>query len=259
MDLKDILLEYYNNKLTLEATVKKLSLFSIEYVERNIAQLDINRNLRRSVPEVVLALNKRYNEIIDISNILLDEKGFVVVSKIKPLILKKVLNYYKKKNFFIEEGQNCTSLLIYDDIKSLPKNKGGKIGIMCAGTSDIGIAEEVRIAAMAMGCNTFLEYDVGIAGIQRLLESLKRLASYDVDSIVVVAGMEGALPSVVTSLVNLPVIGVPTSIGYGFGASGLGAMASMLQSCTLGLAIVNVDNGIGGGIFASLIAIKDKI
>lgn len=258
MDLKDILLEYYNDKITLDNVLKKLSFFSIEYIENNIAQLDINRNLRKSVPEVILALNKRYNEIIEISNKILDKKGFVVISKIKPLILKKVLDYYEKKKLFIERGYNCTSLLIYNDVKSLPKNKGGKIGIICAGTSDIGIAEEARLAAMSMGCVTYLEYDVGIAGIHRLLESLKRLISYNVDSVVVVAGMEGALPSVVTSLINIPVIGVPTSVGYGYGANGMGAIASMLQSCTLGLAIVNVDNGIGGGIFASLIANKGK-
>src|SRR6478736_886546 len=201
MDLKDILLDYYNDKKSLDDVIKNLSLFSIEYIENNIAQLDINRDLRKSIPEVVLAINKK---------------------------------------------------------ESLPVNRGGKIGIICGGTSDIGIAEEARIASFSMGCSTYLGYDVGIAGIHRLLLSLKEMISNNVECLVVVAGMEGALSSVVTSLVNIPVIGVPASVGYGFGSNGQGSLSSMLQSCSFGLAVVNIDNGIGAGIFASLIANKGR-
>lgn len=258
MDLKDILLDYYNDKKSLSDVIKNLSIFSIEYVENNIAQLDINRNIRKSVPEVVLASNKKIVEIISICNRILEKKGYVVISKIKPLALKKLVFYYKKKGFIIDEGYKSTSILIYDKIESLPSNKGGKVGIICGGTSDIGIAEEVRIASISMGCSTFLGYDVGIAGIHRLLISLKEMISNSVDCLVVVAGMEGALSSVVTSLVNIPVIGVPASVGYGFGSDGRASLASMLQSCSFGLAVVNIDNGIGAGIFASLIANKGK-
>ncbi len=258
MDLKDILLEYYNDKKSLDEVIKELSFFSIDYVENNIAQLDVNRDLRTFVPEVVLAANKTPKEIVSISNRILEKKGYVILSKIRPLLIKRLINYFKKKGFLIESGYNSSALLIYDKLESLSINKGGKVGILCGGTSDIGVAEEVRIASFSMGCSTVLGYDVGIAGIHRLLFSLKEMMTNNVDTLVVVAGMEGALPSVVTSLVNIPVIGVPSSIGYGFGGNGVGALTSMLQSCAFGLAVVNVDNGIGAGIFASLIANRGR-
>jgi NCAIR mutase (PurE)-related protein len=105
-----------------------------------------------------------------------------------------------------------------------------------------------------MGCEAILNYDVGIAGIHRLFPALEEMINENVDAIVVVAGMEGALASVVSSMVNIPIIGVPTSVGYGFGSDGIAALASMLQSCTFGLAVVNIDNGIGAGAFAASIA-----
>jgi NCAIR mutase (PurE)-related protein len=105
-----------------------------------------------------------------------------------------------------------------------------------------------------MDCDSMISYDVGIAGLHRLFPALRQMVEQDVEAIVVVAGMEGALASVVSSMVNLPVIGVPTSVGYGFGSAGLAALASMLQSCTFGLVVVNIDNGIGAGAFAALIA-----
>lgn len=258
MDLKDILLDYYHDRKSLDEAIKTLSLFSIEYIESNVAQLDVNRDLRKSVPEVVLALNKKNLEIVSISNKILETKGYVIISKIKPIVIKKLMCYFKKRGFAVERGHKSTSILVYDSKGSLPSNKGGKIGILCAGTSDIGIAEEARIASISMGCSTYLGYDVGISGIHRLLLSLKEMVSNNVDVLVVVAGMEGALPSVVTSLVSIPVIGVPSSTSYGFGSNGIGSLSSMLQSCSFGLAVVNIDNGIGAGIFASLIANKGR-
>ena len=180
------------------------------------------------------------------------------MSKIKPLIVDKLIKYYSKKGFFVDRSHNGTSLLVYNATTCLPANRGGKVGIICAGTSDVGIAEEARLATLAMGCTSYLAYDVGIAGIHRLLNSLKEMMSSDIDVIVVVAGMEGALPAVVTSLVSVPIIGVPCSVGYGYGGNGKGALASMLQTCSFGLSVVNIDNGIGGGIFASLIANKGR-
>lgn len=135
----------------------------------------------------------------------------------------------------------------------------GKIGILTAGTSDLSVAEEVKAVAEEMGCETLLIADVGIAGIHRTLSAVKRLVEEDVDVAVVIAGMEGALPSIVTSLVDFPVIGVPTSVGYGFEARGRAALKSMLQSCALGLTVVNVDNGVSAAIAAYLILkVKNK-
>ncbi len=258
MDLRSILLDYYNNKRTLDDVIKSISLFSVEYVENNIAQIDINRDYRKSIPEIILATHKKTSELVLIANRVLEKKGYVLVSKIKPLIVSKLIRYYRKKGFIVDRSRNGTSLLVYNSNSSLPINRGGKVGIICAGTSDVGIAEEARLATLVMGCTSHLAYDVGIAGIHRLLSSLKQMVSGGIDVIVVVAGMEGALPAVVTSLVTVPVIGVPCSVGYGYGNNGKGALASMLQTCSFGLSVVNIDNGIGGGIFASLIANKGR-
>jgi NCAIR mutase (PurE)-related protein len=258
MDLRNILIDFYNNKKSLDEVLKSISLFSVEYVEKDIAQIDINRDYRKSIPEIILASHKKTSELVIIIDRILEKKGYVLVSKIKPLVLGKLINYYDKKGFIVDRSRNGTSILIYEAKTSLPANRGGKVGIICAGTSDVGIAEEARLATLAMGCTSYLAYDVGIAGIQRLLISLKRMMSSDIDVIVVVAGMEGALPAVVTSLVSIPVIGVPCSVGYGYGHNGKGALASMLQTCSFGLSVVNIDNGIGGGIFASLIANKGR-
>ena len=135
-----------------------------------------------------------------------------------------------------------------------PKESGGKIAILAAGTSDIPTAEEARVTAEVMGCKVLAHYDVGIAGIHRLLEPLKEVLDDNVSAVVVVAGMEGALPSVVRGLVTVPVIGVPTSTGYGYGGHGQAALMTMLQSCAPGLTVVNIDNGFGAGATAALVA-----
>jgi pyridinium-3,5-biscarboxylic acid mononucleotide synthase len=256
MDLKDILLDYRNNKKSLDEVIDSLSLFSIEHIENQVAQLDVNRSHRKLVPEIVLATHKKPRDLLLIVNRILQKKGYVLVSKINPSFIKKLGDYFDKMGYIVDNGRNSTSLLIYKDESSLPRIREGKVGIICAGTSDIGIAEEARLATRVMGCSSYVSYDVGIAGIHRLIGPLKEMTLEKVDAIVAIAGMEGALPVVVTSLVNVPVIGVPTSIGYGFGGNGVGALASMLQTCSFGLSIVNIDNGIGGGIFASMIANK---
>jgi pyridinium-3,5-biscarboxylic acid mononucleotide synthase len=126
--------------------------------------------------------------------------------------------------------------------------------VLTAGTSDIPIAEEAVLVARQMGCRIERGYDVGVAGVHRLLEPLLRMVEARADVVVVVAGMEGALPSVVAGLVDVPVIGVPTSTGYGFGGDGTAALCSILQSCSPGLVAVNIDNGVGAGAAAALIA-----
>ena len=150
-------------------------------------------------------------------------------------------------------GRRSTTILVKANL-NVRQHSGGKIGILSAGTSDIGVAEEARLMAEAMGCVTISFYDVGIAGMHRLLPAMEEMISADVGAIVVVAGMEGALASVVSSMMNVPVVGVPTSVGYGFGSAGIAALSCMLQSCALGLAVVNIDNGVGAGAFAALIA-----
>jgi NCAIR mutase (PurE)-related protein len=135
-----------------------------------------------------------------------------------------------------------------------PRRSGGKVGILTAGTSDIPVAEEAEVIAREMGCETRSFYDVGVAGIHRLFDPVRELLKWEADVIIVVAGREGALPTVVAGIVDVPVIGVPTSRSYGFGEKGLAALAAMLQSCSLGMAVVNIDGGVGGGAVAALIA-----
>ena len=126
----------------------------------------------------------------------------------------------------------------------------GKVGIITAGTSDIPVAEEARVILEQGGCETICSYDIGIAGIHRLFPKISHMVEEEVNVIIVCAGMEGALPSVVAGLVDIPVIGVPTSVGYGIGADGKAAVYSMLQSCAPGLSVVNIDNGFGAAIDA---------
>ena len=134
------------------------------------------------------------------------------------------------------------------------RGTGGHVGVISAGTSDIPVAEEAVLIAEEMGCRVTCIYDVGVAGLHRLIGPLHDLLANEVDAIVVAAGMDGALPSVVAGLVPVPVIGLPTSIGYGMGGKGIAALLSMLQTCAPGLSVVNIDNGIGAGITAALIA-----
>jgi NCAIR mutase (PurE)-related protein len=135
-----------------------------------------------------------------------------------------------------------------------PHPTGGVIGILSAGTADIPVAEQARIIAEEMGCKVVKAYDVGIAGVHRLLEPLQEMIEAEAAAIIVAAGMEGALPSVVAGLVPTPVIGLPTSTGYGIGGGGVAALMAMLQSCCPGLVCVNIDNGVGAGATAALIA-----
>ena len=158
-----------------------------------------------------------------------------------------------KRETTLEKGIN--TLLVTSKSHRFPK-KSGKIGILCAGTSDIKIAEEAKIMAEVMGCETLVEYDVGIAGIHRTLKAVGNMVNSQVHILIVVAGMEGALGSLVSSITDIPVIGVPTSIGYGFGSNGIAALASMLQTCSMGMTVVNIDNGIGAGAFAAIVANK---
>jgi pyridinium-3,5-biscarboxylic acid mononucleotide synthase len=253
MEVKDILEKLVSGKMTIAEAEKELRFFSIKQIGKNIAKLDPGRKMRSGLPEVVLASGKKYSDLIKIIDGILLENDHVLVTKIHSKELLKLNKSSKKKNLVVESGQNSSCLLISKKRHKLTVTRG-KVGILCAGTSDIGIAEEARLMAHAMGCETLTDYDVGIAGLHRTIEAVETMIRSGVQAIVVAAGMEGALPSVVSSLVDVPVIGVPTSVGYGYGSMGFAALASMLQCCSLGVAVVNINNGIGGGAFASLIA-----
>ena len=250
MEIYDILESVKTGKISVNSAKKLLSLYSIEQVEE-FAKIDINRRKRRGIPEVIFAETKEIHEIKKITKRVLEKTNLVLISRIKKKDYQKILVFAKKLKVRIKTGRNSSSLLLY---KKPIKFQGGKIGILTAGTSDIGVAEESRLMCEAMNCKCITSYDVGVAGIQRVFPILKEMIEEDIDCMIVVAGMEGALATLVSTMIDIPIIGVPTSIGYGYGEKGIAALASMLQSCSLGISVVNIDSGIAAGGIAANIA-----
>ena len=250
MDITEILEKLNQGKISTTKAKKLLSIYSIEEIE-NFAKIDTGRKIRKGIPEVIFAERKQFSDIKKIILKVLQKTNSVVVSRIQKNDLKKIIAFCKKNKFKIKTGRDTSTILVYQ--KQIKVGRG-KIGIITAGTSDISVAEEARLMCESMNCECITSYDIGIAGLHRTFPILKEFMKSEVDVIIVVAGMEGALASVVSSTVDIPVVGVPTSVGYGYGQKGVAALASMLQSCSLGLSVVNIDNGIGAGAVASKLA-----
>ncbi|MEO2220072.1 MAG: nickel pincer cofactor biosynthesis protein LarB [Nitrosopumilus sp.] len=250
MEINEILESVKSGKISTSNAKKLLTLYSIEEVE-GIAKIDINRRKRRGVPEVIFAETKELEDIKKIIKKTLEKTNSAVISRIKKDDYKKIMTFVKRLKVKVKTGKNSSSILLF---KKPIKFQGGKVGILTAGTSDIGVAEEARLMCEAMNCKCITSYDVGVAGIQRIFPILKKIVKEDVDCIIVAAGMEGALATLVSTMVDIPIIGIPTSVGYGYGGKGIAALASMLQSCSLGLSVVNIDNGIAAGGIAANIA-----
>lgn len=217
----------------------------------DLVHLDLNREARTGVPEVVQARGKDRETILAIVDTFLRERGRAILSLVRPSVVREIRERFVGD--CIEEYARARMVVVRrpDYLRAWT---GGRVGIVTAGTSDAPIAEQVRVVVQEMGCEASAVYDVGVAGIHRLVPPLHRLLEDEVDAIVVVAGMDGALPSVVAGLVGVPVIGLPTSTGYGMGGRGEAALLSMLQTCAPGLTVVNIDNGIGAGASAARIA-----
>jgi NCAIR mutase (PurE)-related protein len=250
LEINEILESVKSGKISTSNAKKLLTLYSIEEVE-GIAKIDINRRKRRGVPEVIFAETKELEDIKKIIKKTLEKTNSAVISRIKKDDYKKIMTFVKRLKVKVKTGKNSSSILLF---KKPIKFQGGKVGILTAGTSDIGVAEEARLMCEAMNCKCITSYDVGVAGIQRIFPILKKIVKEDVDCIIVAAGMEGALATLVSTMVDIPIIGIPTSVGYGYGGKGIAALASMLQSCSLGLSVVNIDNGIAAGGIAANIA-----
>jgi NCAIR mutase (PurE)-related protein len=249
--LKEILEKTACSDLTIEEAEKLIRLQAIAELE-GIAKIDCNREHRKGVPEVILAENKTIQDTVEISLKMLEQNGRVIVSRCSQQHIE-ALNAALLKDTVCHVNQKARMVIIKKK-EFMVNGTGGKIGLLTAGTSDIPVAEEAKVIAEEMGCTVYTGYDLGVAGIHRLLAPLKDLIIKDVDVIVVVAGREGALSSVVAGMVNVPVIAVPTSNSYGFGEKGVGTLMAMLQSCSLGLAVVNIDSGVAAGAVATLIA-----
>jgi pyridinium-3,5-biscarboxylic acid mononucleotide synthase len=249
--VKDILEQTATGQLSVEEAEKLLRLQAIAEVE-GIAKIDSNREHRKGVPEIVLGENKSVHDVVEITRLMLGENGRVIVSRCSP---EQILSL----KAFCPDGAACivnekARMVVVRRNNHPLTSTGGKIGLLTAGTTDIPVAEEARVIAEEMGCEVFASYDLGVAGIHRVMNPLRELIVKDVDVIIVVAGREGALASVVAGMVNVPVIAVPTSNSYGFGGKGVATLMAMLQSCSLGLAVVNIDSGVSAGAVATLIA-----
>lgn len=219
-----------------------------------IARPDHGRAERTGMPEVVLAEGKTTAQCLTIARELLERAGRALVSRVSSEQYAALQRYFSEQGYLVEESPAGTTVIIRQTNHEIALS-GGQVGILTAGTADIPVAEEAALVCGELGCSVQSAYDVGVAGLHRLHEPLAAmLHTTPVDVLVVAAGMDGALPSVVAGLTAVPVIGLPTSTGYGMGGHGNAALMSMLQTCVPGLAVVNIDNGIGAGALAARIA-----
>jgi len=215
------------------------------YEDITYAHIDHHRSLRKGFPEVIFGEGKTAEQIVGIMEKMQHQENIILVTRIDPEKADVVLARFPKAVY------HSDSRMVVFELKTV-KNRGrGPILIISAGTSDIPVAKEAYLTAKAMGNTVETIFDVGVSGIHRLLNHHKAIDQANV--LIVVAGMEGALPSVVAGMVDRPVIAVPTSVGYGVNLGGLTALFAMLNSCSSNVAVVNIDNGFGAGYMASAI------
>jgi len=229
-----------NNKIDTQSAVREI----IQMVsgELGFAEVDTSRSLRTGFPEVIFCPNKEDQDIFEIVQALAKNQRIILLTKARESTFLLLKRYYKNIHFHKKSG----AITLGKIAKGI-----GKVTIVCAGTSDIPIAEEAKVTAQVMGSAVVTNWDIGVAGLHRLISKLKSLRTSKV--IIAVAGMDSARPGVIAGLVSCPVIAVPTSIGYGTNMKGIAPLLTMLNSCAPGVAVVNIDNGFGAGYIASLI------
>ncbi|MBQ6813516.1 MAG: nickel pincer cofactor biosynthesis protein LarB [Methanobrevibacter sp.] len=264
--MKEILKRLAEGEISIEECETLLRAESIRELE-GLAKIDRSRKDRTGFPEAILADSKDYDDLLTIikrffekeesSDDGIELKENIIITRLSRErfeLLNRDLDYLLKKGIRFDYNSRARILIIYKDKIVDFKEEYGKVGILTAGTSDIAIAEEAKVIVEQGGCEVITSYDIGVAGIHRLFPQIAYMVEEEVSAFIVCAGMEGALPSVVAGLVDVPVIAVPTSVGYGVGADGKAALYSMLQSCAPGLSVVNIDNGFGAGVCALTIA-----
>lgn len=242
--VQSILHDLQEGRSTIEEATGRLHNLTSEQLDHTV--IDHHRTLRTGIPEVVYGASKTPEQIIDIVRAMLKKDPPVLVTRVDK----------EKADIIMAELPQLTynsdaRLLHHRGKKPLTAKRAGTILIVCAGTSDIPVAEEAFLTCQSFGNPVERLYDVGVAGLHRLLAQQEQL--YRASVIIVVAGMEGALPSVVAGLVEAPVVAVPTSVGYGASFKGIAALLGMLNSCAPGIAVVNIDNGFGAACMANAI------
>jgi NCAIR mutase (PurE)-related proteins len=243
--LKDILQQVEGRQMTVNQAMEALK--NLPYEDIGYANIDQHRNLRTGRAEVIFGEGKTPEQIAGIVKHMMKTNARILVTRADQEDYNMVLKEAPQANY-IE-----TARIIAVGEKPEPVQTDGAIAVLTAGTSDIPVAEEAAVTAEYFGNRVDRIYDVGVAGIHRLFDKLDRIK--DADVIIVVAGMEGALASVVGGLVEVPVVAVPTSVGYGANFGGLAALLSMLNCCANGVGVVNIDNGYGAACLASKIHI----
>jgi hypothetical protein len=240
--IRTLLESVRSGALDVDAAVERMRHMPFE--DLGFAKIDHHRALRHGMPEVVFAQGKTPDQVAEIAARLVSNAPNVLITRADAATAERVRHEIPQAEYFPLSG----ALRVWCDRTVQGK---GKIAVVSAGTSDIPVAEEAQVTAEVMGNNVEVIYDIGVAGIHRLMNNRERLVEARV--VVVCAGMEGALPSVVGGLVACPVIAVPTSVGYGASFHGLAALLGMLNSCASNVTVVNIDNGFGAGYVASLI------
>lgn len=241
--LKDLLVKLSKGEISVEEVLQSLK--NLPFEDIDFACIDHHRSLRKGMSEVIFGEGKNPEDIIAIMERMIKQDENILVTRLSPDKARKVQEKYPKSTYH----QRSRVLILTQ--KPLKISGRGTILVISAGTSDIPVAEEAAITAEFMGNEVETIYDVGVSGLHRILANRERFEKASV--LVVVAGMEGALPSVVGGLVDRPVIAVPTSVGYGASFGGITALLGMLNSCASGVTVVNIDNGFGAGYAASMI------
>ncbi|PKK89552.1 MAG: 1-(5-phosphoribosyl)-5-amino-4-imidazole-carboxylate carboxylase [Candidatus Wallbacteria bacterium HGW-Wallbacteria-1] len=238
--LKTLLNAVADGQVTPDSALQRLRKLPFEDI--GVARIDHHRELRNGFPEVVFGQFKTPEDIVRIVETLHRKGGRVIVTRVGPEICSMLAN--------LPATYHERARMVLVGTPPSPEERIGKVAIVTGGTADIPVAEEAALTMEMMGTNVVRIFDVGVAGIHRLIACLPELA--DVNIIIAVAGMEGALPSVVAGLTGCPVIAVPTSVGYGASFGGVAALLGMLNSCASGVTVVNIDNGFGAGYAAHL-------
>jgi hypothetical protein len=243
--IKDILKSVKSGKLGIEEALNALR--HLPYEDLSFAKIDHHRVLRQGIPEVIFARGKGVKDVIAIAKAMAKKSGRVLITKASKEVYRGLKEYYKNAKFYETSG-----MITIGEVK----RKTGNVVVLCAGTSDIPVAEEAYVTVSFLGSKVVSIYDVGVAGLHRLLDAKKIFSEANV--LIVVAGMEGALPSVIGGMTDKPIIAVPTSVGYGTSLSGITALFAMLNSCVPGIAVMNIDNGFGAGVLAHKINIQSQ-
>lgn len=241
MDVKEILEAVRNGSLSIEQAEKQLR--PLPYDDMGFARVDTQRQLRTGFPEVIFCQGKTPQQSAAIAQRLAQNGGNVLATRAAPEHFAAI-----RKELPDAVYNEAARTVTYEQT---PMKKTGPVAVCTAGTADIPVAEEAAVTAQAFGCDVTRIFDVGVAGIHRLFDRLDAIREANV--VITVAGMEGALASVIGGLVERPVIAVPTSVGYGASFGGLSALLTMLNSCSAGVGVVNIDNGFGAGYLAGQI------